>query len=208
MMEVNAVPEAVTALVDETRAMLSQYEKGVKITADTEYMVFADDLKVIKAKYNAIDDKRREFTRPIDKLKKDWMDFFAIPLDRLAKAESIIKAAMINYQRDKERARQETERALKEKAEKAREKGKEDKAEDLINQAAVVSQQEVAPKVAGVIIRKAWKVRIVDATKVPRAYMVVNEEALRKVAQATKGTLTIPGVEFYEEDILAAGGVR
>jgi len=68
---------------------------------------------------------------------------------------------------------------------------------------SIVSEQ---PKVAGISTRKVWKARIADPRKVPREYLVVNEKMLDAFAKATKGAVSVEGVEFYSEDVMAAGG--
>lgn len=103
-----------------------------------------------------------------------------------------------------ELARKEAER-LQKLAEKAKARGDEEKAEsfEVKAQEAANITPVVAPKVAaveGIKVRKIWKYRIVNANAIPREYLIPNEVMLGQVARATKGTLPIPGVEFYSED--------
>jgi hypothetical protein len=140
-------------------------------------------------------------------------------------AESIIKAAMVAYQRkvdDERRAaeqeaynkrQKETERLMAE-ALKAEAAGKTKKAEAVLDKATAVEQApivvEVAgPKASGISTRKEWKARVVDEKLVPAyAYQVVirpiNQAALNLIAKTSKGTDVIPGVEFYEDMIINA----
>ena len=68
------------------------------------------------------------------------------------------------------------------------------------------------PKASGISVRKIWKARPAGGTKtynlalVPVGYHLINEQSLTKVAQATKGAIRIPGVEFYEDSNIAARG--
>jgi len=71
---------------------------------------------------------------------------------------------------------------------------------------AASSVQEVkiapsVPKVAGIKARVNWKFRIVDASKLPRQFLIPDEVAIgqhvRSVKQAGE---VIPGVEAYSED--------
>ena len=73
------------------------------------------------------------------------------------------------------------------------------------------AEQVVAPKVEAYIppvvgqsSRTVWKARVVDAFLVPREYLMVNEKVLDQVANATKGKVPIPGVQFYAEQIMSA----
>lgn len=84
----------------------------------------------------------------------------------------------------------------------------EDKADARVEQAASVIIPTIAreqPKIAGISTRKVWKHRVADARRVPRDYLVVNEKMLADFAKATKGAIPVEGVEFYSEEVMAAG---
>lgn len=55
-------------------------------------------------------------------------------------------------------------------------------------------------KIDGISKVEMWKVKITDETLVPREYLIVDIQKLNALARATKGTLEIPGVEFYKEN--------
>lgn len=69
--------------------------------------------------------------------------------------------------------------------------------------APVVTVAPVAVKQAGESTRDIWHFRIIDAAIVPNEYKIINEKALDGIAKATKGSIKIPGVEFYAEKTLA-----
>ena len=73
------------------------------------------------------------------------------------------------------------------------------------------AEQVVAPKVeayippvVGQFSKTVWKARVLDAKAVPDEYKVVDIAMLDKFAQATKGKVAVPGVEFYPEQIMSA----
>ena len=73
------------------------------------------------------------------------------------------------------------------------------------------AEQVVAPKVeayippvVGQFSKTVWKARVLDAKAVPDDYKVVDIAMLDKFAQATKGKVTVPGVEFYPEQVMSA----
>ncbi len=87
----------------------------------------------------------------------------------------------------------------------------EEKSEIKATAAEIKAAQVVAPKVEAYIppvvgqsSRTIWKARVVDAAQIPREYMVPNEKMLNDVAGATKGKLSVPGVEFYPEQVMSA----
>jgi len=141
-------------------------------------------------------------------------------------AEIVVKNKMIMYddkmeaiRREEQRkidakARVEEERKRKElaaRAEKWAAKGKIAKAEELQEQAEEV--EVVAPvvavkieKIKGVSYSYTYSVDTVDdIDKVPREYMEVNIPALNKIAQATKGSIKIPGITFKVTKKMSSG---
>lgn len=188
------------------------------------YAIAADELRSIKGKAKDLDELRKSMTRPLDDAKKRIMDFFNKPLTFLTEAESLIKRSMLTYDREQERKRKEEEERLRaaaraeqerleaearERAEKMKAEGKTEEAIMEMESVPVVplpSVQIEQPKVAGISRRQNWKARVIDPMKVPRQFLMVDEKALNAYAKATKGAVPVDGVEFYPEDIIAAGG--
>lgn len=82
----------------------------------------------------------------------------------------------------------------------------EEKAQEIEAKAStVVAERVVAevPVVQGLSTRTIWRARIVDPKLVPDAYKIVNEKMIQELAKTTKGTVPIPGVEFYPDQIIA-----
>ena len=191
-------------LAKDTETLDVQYS-SYKITTQPQFVQAAEDLKVIKGKYNEIENERKELTRPIDEGKRRIMDFFRAPLTRLASAEANIKRALLSYQQEQQRIAAENARKIQERADKAAANGKAKKAAELQQQAAAVEQMTIAPKVAGISTRTAWHYRVVDESIIPREYLEPKDSVLSKLATATKGHLKIPGIEFYSEEIMSSG---
>lgn len=189
------------------------------IKNQNDYETSAEFLKTIKAKYKELDDMRKNITRPLDTVKKSVLDLFRFPLEKLSKAESVIKSTMLKYMDEQERVRREQEaklqaeaekkrKEMEEKAEKARAEGKEAKAVQYETRAETITTPVVAPrvdKVNGIAKKTIWRARITDESAIPREWLIPNVEALQKFAVATKGTMKIPGVIFEQETILSAG---
>jgi len=213
---------------------LAETVKSLRISNSQEHVNSAEFLKKIKAVSKAIDDCRKDITKPLDELKKKVMDFFKEPLTELSEAESILKKAILSYQQEQERIRREEEakaiakakaeeekkrKALEERAKKAEEQGNSAKAEMLRDKADDVYVPTVvtAPtveKVQGISTKKVWKAKIVDANKIPQNVYINDEKVtaaiqaiLNKLATATKGAMPIDGVDFYQEESLSAGRV-
>lgn len=141
-------------------------------------------------------------------------------LKPLQDAEAHVKTKVIGFDREVERRRIEEQRRLQaiadEEARRERErlekqaakiKTPELREERLAAAAAVVAPVvEMAPvieKQGGEATKKVWKARVLDAAKVPREWMIVDEKALNAFARATKGAKSVEGVQFYAEDVLS-----
>ena len=195
------------------------------ISNQSDYEAASAVLSEVKSRYKELDAQRKEITKPIDAAKKAVMDLFKTPLELLEKAESKIKGLMIGYTNEQERkAREEQARLqrladaeaakqkkiLEEKIARAEASGKTEKAEELQMQketiipivAPIIAPQIETPK--GVSYREQWSAEIIDEKLIPREYLIVNLQALNKIAAATKGTISVPGVRFVSTKILAS----
>ena len=163
--------------------------------------------------------KGKSITGPIDAAKKAVMDLFRKPLELLSGAETKIKGLMTDYTNEQERKAKEDQERLEKLAEKEAEKEKKkidakieraeasgnlDKVEELQAQKETITPLEVPvvsapPKAEGVSYRETWKAIVKDFKLLPDEYKLPNQSALDKVAQATKGKIPIPGVEFKME---------
>lgn len=205
-------------LAVDAAAMLGQYQ-AYSVISNESLLMADNDLSRIKEKLKQMDEERKRMTRPLDETKARIMDFFRKPTEMLNQAREAINKAMTAYRQEQERIRLKQESDLREIARKAEEKkrkalearaakaeasGKADKAEDLRAKA-----QEVfvpTPVVQSTVAetknkpRQIWKYRVKDINLVPREHMIVNDLAMGQIARATKGTLSIPGIEFYSED--------
>ncbi len=182
-------------------------------------------LSDIKKRAKELDEQRKSITKPLDDAKKQIMDLFRHPLDLLSRAENHLKNLILNYTTEKERkAREEAERLrklaeaeaekerkrLEAQMKKAEEKGKLEKVEELkakveevVNTPIIVPTVEVE-KPKGISYREKWYAEVVDFKVLPDEYKIPNQQALDKVAQATKGTIQIPGVIFKKEQIVVS----
>ena len=72
----------------------------------------------------------------------------------------------------------------------------------------VVILPPAVPKVVGEVRRESWKFSVVDATKIPREYLVPDLVKIGGVVRAMKGATNIPGVRAYSDKSYASGGGR
>ena len=138
--------------------------------------------------------------------------------DPVEQARKVVKGKIADYRTEQERLRREEERRRSEEAQKRREAdavelaaalekaGKGEAAEKLVEQviAAPAPMIHVPSQVAkgtGVTIRTVWKFRIVDASAVPREWLMVDEVKVGRAVRESKGATVIPGIENYSEKV-------
>lgn len=192
------------------------------VTEPAQLVAAGACLTQIKGWAKRIDEFRRSITRPMDDQKKRVLEFFEPYTAKLVSAECGLKRAMLDYNAEQERQRREQQAKLDAQLKAERERleaeqfeaamsGQTEQAEllqvksqELANVVAVVP--EVVQKIKGVSGRTVWRARVVDFAKLDDQYKLANQTALDGIARAMKGPSSIAGVEFYSEEIIAAGG--
>jgi len=220
-MQTLEIPVDAQQLVTQTEQDLAIAE-SFSISSNDGYAQAGEILKTIKGRYRDIENKRKDMTLPLDETKKRIMDFFRQPLERLASAERLIKGAMLSFTQEQERIRrleearirelarleqERRDRELEQRISQAQQDGDTAKAETLLATATEIATPVVLsqkPRVEGVKTMTRWKFRIVNEALIPREYLMPNERLLADTATKTKGSLEVPGVEFYPEQTIAA----
>jgi hypothetical protein len=142
--------------------------------------------------------------------------------DPLLQAEWIIKTEMGRYLTEQARIQREAEEKAKHEAAEAERKrletmqaaieaenaGKTKEAERIFEQAlAVEAIKTIAPltiKAQGTFVRKEFKWRLVDKSKIPLDFLELDEVAINKRVRALGFEADIPGIEVYEDTTVVA----
>lgn len=199
-------PEAKVNLADQSVLQMESASAMVVVTNAIEYQKAAAFLIEIDTAAKAIEETRKDFTRPLDELKKQWMDRFRPHIERLVDAKATVARAMQTWRSEQERmARAEQDRLRKEAEEKR--KSEIDAALDKKDLAAardIASAPVIAPTiiptiptVKGVTTRTDWRFEVIDPSLVPREYLMIDEKALQAVATSRKNTAQVSGVRFF-----------
>lgn len=208
--ELTPVQQAIVEQAEEVSSLAATFT----IRTQQEYDKAGDYRKNIKGAIKQIEELRFSFTRPLDELKKKWMEFFNVPLTKLANGDRILEQGRLAYSREQERIRQEQERKLQaeaekkrkealQKAEAARAAGNDAKAEKYEDKANGIVAPSLAPsveKTAGIATRKFWKFEITNEAIIPRKYLTPNLTLIGKEVRAAGDVLSIPGVKIYAEE--------
>ena len=199
--------------------------QNLVITNQGQYEDAASFLQILKGMQKKVENSFNSIIEKAHQAHKEAIAKRDEHLDPLKKAEKTVKNLMVNYTEEQERKAREEQlrlqkiadaeaarqkKILEEKIARAEASGKTEKAEELQAQketitpivAPVIAPQIETPK--GVSYREQWSAEIIDEKLIPREYLIVNLQALNKIAAATKGTISVPGVRFVSTKILAS----
>lgn len=166
----------------------------VKIVSQEQYMEAGDLLKQLMGKIKKLETKRLEYTRPLDESKaaimRDYKGIVA-PLEELV--DRVKTEMLVWHQKEKKRLDEEQERLEREALAHAKAEGKSE-----VEVAIVNDVKTVRGDISTITIRKLWKFKVEDQSKIPTEFLCPDEE---KIKQAIKdGKRQIPGISIYEEE--------
>jgi len=213
------LPAAIQSFLEIVELEADGYAE-VTINNDDEMKSVANLLRMIKTRASELNSKRLEITRPIDESKARVMGLFRPIEEKLKNAEAIIKRGMLTYEakiaEENKKLQEEANRLAKEAeerrkaaivrdAEQAIEQGKPELAVAYIEkaEAVVVAPINVAKerRAEGIATMKVWRFEILDISKIPSEFLIVDEKKLQKYATAMRETAKVEGVRFFEESV-------
>jgi hypothetical protein len=186
--------EVVEALEKVDREVLD-WKRIVHLDSAAEYERCGAVLIALKEQLNNADKERKEIVDPLNGVVKHVNQRFKTYIEPRKELESHLKSLMKGFL---EEQRQLALVKAENEAKKAEKKGATQLAIDIRERALTSSP---VPVVGAVSYRDHWTFKVVDEKKVPREYMCVDEEKLRKLAgpDAPK----VPGIEFVKDTIVA-----
>lgn len=193
--------------------------KIIKIIDNITYQQACSILLVIKDIRKEIENTFKPIKQKMDIAKKEVLDQEKKADMPLQEAEKYLKPQISTYLAEQEKIRKLEEERLREEARKKEEEerlqealalergGLKEEAEQVISEPVYVAPIILpsTPKISGIAMQKRWTFRIVDATKIPREYLIPDEIAIGQRVRALKDRAIIPGCEIYSEDIVMAG---
>lgn len=172
---------------------LSQKANNFVVTSDDEVATASLFLAQVKDQLNIIEAKKVQYTKPLNEsLKAINADFKRIA-EPLKEADSIVREKILSYRRV------QNEIIAKEEARRQK-----------ISDAATVKRGDEGRKIEIDRVektigfsqaRKVKKYRVVDFDVVPRIYKMIDDREVKESMREYPDR-TIPGIEFYEEEIL------
>lgn len=131
-------------------------------------------------------------------------------------AKSVIEAKLAAWRNEQYKIEQEKQAKLQaqleaeakkeqeKEAAKLKKSGDAKGAKALLQQEIIVEAPKVEseiPKVEGLSVRRPWKGEVVDASLLPREYLMPDEKKINAVVRALGERAVIPGVKIYQESI-------
>jgi len=176
--------------------------EAIAVDSDEEETMAIDSLADIKRFMKQIEDARKNQVDPFNKLVKRVNDIFRPIGDGLVKSESVIKDKVKQWRIKKEAIRQEEERKRqieyqKQIAEEQAKAKKEKREAEIVPPPPTIMQTNVRGTPSTASSRKVWKFEVLDETKIPREYLVLDESKIK--AMIKTGTREIAGIKIYED---------
>ena len=152
-------------------------------------------LRKIKDAKIIIEDKRKSFTGPLNESLRNINKSFKDMVKPLDEAEEVVKRKILKWRRTEAERSAEEERILME----ARAVLKE--AEIELPDIDHVSPMPIENKIGNVQAVKRWTFEVIDADKIPRAYLILNTVSINSMIR--QGLRDIPGLRIYQEESLS-----
>jgi len=191
--DIKAIEKQSLSLLEQANTYL------VKSTQDVENA--SEFLKKIRDTEKMVEEKRLEFTRPLNQSLRAINETFKILQQPLVQARQLITERILLWRKE-EMARLAREEERRRKIQEAHAKlGHE------VNAPVVLERPE--NKIGNAQVSKVWKFRVVDFSKVPDLYKEINNVAVNQAIR--EGKREIPGLEIYQEEQLSVvnkGGVK
>lgn len=183
----NITTQEQAAFVDSFCVNLKALEKEVDLAYD-------EHIEAAFKAHRSLTAKKKLYAEPITQARaiaKGKLIAWSDAQRAIAEQEAAIARA---------KAKQQAEDEALARAARAAEFG-DDKTADAIMSAPVVMEpvKVAAPAKMATVMQTRWKYRIVSAALIPREYLVPDETKIGGVIRATKGAVTIPGVEAFQE---------
>lgn len=185
------VTEALKNAVDNAKAL--------KVVDNDSFKQAGEILKSVNDARKAAESRKKLFTKPADEIKAQAKELFDPFINEAKEVVTIIKEAMLEWQR-----KVDAEAAAKQAKLEARVEKGTMRLDTAVRKAGEIETADTAA--AGVTKSMVRKVKIVDPKLVPERYWFIDEVAIRRDALGNKAAgiepIDIPGVEVYEESSL------
>lgn len=174
----------------EAKAIIA-YLQEVVIDDDEQYTAGAEQLVELKQRLKELKAEKNDLLEPLKIQQKAISNEVDGPIKLFEQAESVMKNALMSYLQVKE------ERAQKQLAAAYTTGNTEEGAAQAL---ALIEQANTKPEAKGISYRNYNVVEVVDANKIPAAFMMPD---MKKIEAAVKAGIEVPGVVVRVEQRVA-----
>jgi len=168
-------------------------ENVMDIQSQDDYTKAGDLLKIVKNKVKSLDEKRKEYTQPIEQTKKKLISDFKRIAEPLIEFGAELSNKMVEFNEIEQKRLDEEQKKIDDDA---LEKLKEDK-ESAVDVPVVNDIRTTRGNIATSTITKSWDFEILDPLKVPNEYCSPDSVKLRQAVKS--GQREIDGVKIFEK---------
>ncbi len=203
---------------DEEQAFLALRSQAIEMLRFAEFRVIAstedvklatEDLALIAGVKKAVEDKRMEFTTPLNGYLKEINATFKQVSEPLDQANKITRDKVLAYRAEQERKRQEAEAINTEKMELARREAALNEGEITVDLTTVIvpdaQPAHVFTGTGSMGTAKVWKFEVVDFGLLPNEYKLAD---LIKIGKVVRAGVAVPGVRSWQEESLRITTVK
>jgi len=200
------IQESIKALRQEGER-LQQYAQGLTVSSVADVKRATEDLSMIANLKKALEEKRKEYTQPLNAHLKEINDSFKGMVAPIDSADQTLRGKILAYNREQQRIKEETEKAealLRQaadiQAKIAQQTG------EIYEAPPTIPLQESHPvtkaytDVGDMSTRTNRKWEVEDFAKVSDEYKMIDGTKVGKVVRA--GISAIPGIRIWTEDSL------
>ena len=204
LMQIAKTQRAITT--PEELQIIGQRLVSVKDIKKQVTEMFAEPKKKAHEAHRAICDLESKFLKPLEEIEKSF-NRLVIAYNQEVQRRAREEAERLRLEAEKKA--EEERKKLEAQVLKAIDKGQTDKAEALMQKAETIvpivpiTPVYEEPKVEGLKIKQNWTFEIVDASLIPREYLIPDEKKLLGIAKTMKGDAKVPGVRFYDAGSVA-----
>ena len=183
---------------------LQKYAESRVIATAADLRPATDDLSIISRLKKSMEAKRKDYLAPFQEHIKEVNEAYKRLMEPIERADRITRSKILAFQAEQDRIRREEEEINRKRLEAAQAemklKGELSESVNLV-EVSPEAPRRTTTDLGSVGQRMIRKYRVVDFAALPDQYKIENSALLNKVVKA--GIPSIPGVDIYEEPILA-----
>lgn len=177
----------------------------LSVTDEPTSITASDALTRVRTFAKGIEEQRKIHLQPLNDYVKTINSRFATLKQPIEKAETHLLQQIQAYRNAlnvaAKREQQRQNRLAEKRADRAEAKGIESPIPEIIAPLVMGAPKSMETDAGKISYRVDWKAEIVDASKLPREYLIPDEPKINAVVRASRGTIKIPGVRIYSVEV-------